>query len=167
MSFTAQLPAPAGWPRWPQHHPNDDSFFPAPAYTQAPFPSTGAPQYVHGLPSVTYGEYASLTTSPVLGSPFKHDQYHEWPQLRVNPPISEGGRGIRDPRKSLNPSTKSESRAVSVAPRHSTNPATGSSSLPAAGVVSNTRVDALVKAIQSKSEVDPAQKKADVVSLTL
>lgn len=192
MALTAQPPAPAGWSRWPQHHPNGEyhevmidpgimpydsrptttaplqrplvahTFFPAPAYTQAPIPSMSAPQYVHGLPPVTYGGYASFTTSPVLGSPFKQDQYHERPQLPVISPVSEGSRVIRDLRESLSPSIKCESRATSAASRHSTSPTTVTSSLPAAGVqevVFNTKVDALMKAIQSKSEADLAQEK--------
>ncbi|KAM7206496.1 putative C2H2 transcription factor [Naviculisporaceae sp. PSN 640] len=193
MALTAQPPAPAGWSRWPQHHPHGEyhevmmdpgimpydsrptttapmqrplvaqSFFPATAYTQAHIPPMSAPQYVHGLPPVTYGGYASFTTSPVLGTPFKQDQYHERPQLRVISPVSEGGRGIRDPRESLSPSIKSEPRAMSVASRHSTSPTTVSSGLPATGaqeVVFNTKVDALMKAIQSKSEADLAMEKA-------
>ncbi|KAK4219524.1 putative C2H2 transcription factor [Rhypophila decipiens] len=185
MALTAQPPAPAGWSRWPQHHPNGEyqdvmmdpnimpydsrpatsaplqrplvahNFFPTPPYTHASIPPMSAPQYLPGLPPVTYGGYASFTTSPILGSPFKHEQYHERPQLRVISPVSEGGRGFRQPRDSSSPSVKSEPRAMSVSSQHSASPA---SPRGAQEVVFNTKVDALMKAIQSKNELDEARE---------
>jgi hypothetical protein len=127
MALTAQTPNPAGWARWPQHHPNNDyvmmdagmlpydsrpvtttslqrpimapQYFTTTSYSPAPITSMAAPPYQQP-PTMAYGGYGSYNSSPApMGSSNFKTQFPERPSLRVVSAEPEAARaGIVYPR---------------------------------------------------------------------
>ncbi|CCC10751.1 hypothetical protein SMACR_04411 [Sordaria macrospora] len=123
MALTAQPSAPAGWERWPQHHPNNDyvmmdadvmpynarpmttapmqqrpslvpHYIPTTSMSTAPITSISAP--AHYQPSVSYGGgYPAypLPSPTTMSSQYRHQHYQERPSLHMITPELEDTRG--------------------------------------------------------------------------